>query len=209
MIKTPKAYTPSVPNQTMIQYVASTKLPTPFGEFTLHVFENKLNHKEYIALSFGEINTQIPTLVRVHSECLTGDTFFSLRCDCGLQLKQAMQRIAQEASGLILYLPQEGRGIGLLNKIRAYHMQDLGADTVEANELLGFSPDCRSYEMCSMLFQHFNIKKIRLMTNNPAKIEALSQQIEITERVSLTTCQNDHNQHYLNTKIKKLGHMIS
>ncbi|MBE8214768.1 MAG: GTP cyclohydrolase II [Endozoicomonadaceae bacterium] len=196
-------------HKTNIQYSTSTKLPTTFGEFTLHVFENIDKNVQYIALSLGRFDTQKPPLVRVHSECFTGDTLFSLRCDCGAQLKQAMVRIAKEKAGLILYLPQEGRGIGLLNKIRAYHMQDLGADTVEANELLGFKPDCRSYEMCAMLFKHFGIQSIRLMTNNPAKLEALSQQIDIIERVSLTTIHNHYNQHYLNTKIKKLGHLIS
>ena len=148
-------------------------------------------------------------LARVHSECLTGDALFSLRCDCGPQLKAALQAIAKEGRGALLYLRQEGRGIGLLNKIKAYHLQDQGADTVEANEQLGFDADMRDYGICKAMLEHLNIKQIRLMTNNPRKVKALTDQgIDVVERIPLQTGQNPHNEKYLATKAGKLGHLI-
>jgi GTP cyclohydrolase II len=150
-----------------------------------------------------------PVLIRVHSECLTGDGFGSLRCDCGPQLEAAMQKIAQAQRGVILYLRQEGRGIGLVNKIRAYALQDQGADTVEANEQLGFAPDLREYGMCEVMLKHLGIGQVRLMTNNPLKVAALQQHgIKVVERVPLMTERNPHNDQYLDTKEEKMGHLF-
>jgi GTP cyclohydrolase II len=192
-----------------VQYVASCRLPTPFGEFTLHGFEDPDTGQEHVALVLGSVSNADSVLCRVHSECLTGDCLFSMRCDCGAQLQTAMQRVADEGSGVILYLRQEGRGIGLINKIRAYALQDQGADTVEANERLGFDADLRDYTVCKNMFAHLQIKRIRLMTNNPVKVTALTKLgIEITERVPIETGQNDHNARYLATKAGKLGHLF-
>jgi len=187
---------------------ASAKLPTRFGEFTIHVFNDPLSSKEHLALVYGDPAAHQPTLCRLHSECLTGDALFSLRCDCGSQLKEAMQRIAAEGHGVILYLRQEGRNIGLGNKIRAYELQDQGADTVEANVELGFAADGRDYAMCAPMFAALGIRSVRLMTNNPRKVTALQLQgIEVVERLPLITGENSHNQGYLATKRDKLGHI--
>ena len=192
-----------------VVYVASCKLPTALGEFTMHGFEDPDTGKEHIALVLGDIQAVDGVLCRVHSECLTGDSLFSMRCDCGSQLNVAMEKIAKEGAGIILYLRQEGRGIGLINKIRAYALQDAGADTVEANERLGFDADLRDYTMCKNMFLHFQISGIRLMTNNLRKVRALEKVgIEITERISLVTGENDHNARYLATKAGKLGHLF-
>tara|TARA_B100000029_G_C17557978_1_gene952297 strand:+ start:129 stop:731 length:603 start_codon:yes stop_codon:yes gene_type:complete len=192
-----------------VVYVASCKLPTALGEFTMHGFEDPDTGKEHIALVLGDIQAVDGVLCRVHSECLTGDSLFSMRCDCGSQLNVAMEKIAKEGAGIILYLRQEGRGIGLINKIRAYALQDAGADTVEANERLGFDADLRDYTMCKNMFLHFQISGIRLMTNNLGKVRALEKLgIEITERISLVTGENDHNARYLATKAGKLGHLF-
>ena len=192
-----------------VVYVASCKLPTALGEFTMHGFEDPDTGKEHIALVLGDIQAVDGVLCRVHSECLTGDSLFSMRCDCGSQLNVAMEKIAKEGAGIILYLRQEGRGIGLINKIRAYALQDAGADTVEANERLGFDADLRDYTMCKNMFLHFQISGIRLMTNNLRKVRALEKLgIEITERISLVTGENDHNARYLATKAGKLGHLF-
>jgi len=192
-----------------VEYIASSQLPTEYGQFTVHGFEDLKIGCEHLALTMGTIDDGNPVLARVHSECLTGDALFSLRCDCGAQLKKAMQRIAERRRGVILYLRQEGRGIGLLNKVKAYHLQDNGADTVEANEKLGFSADSRTYDMCSTMLCHLGVKKIQLMTNNPRKIHALFEQgIEVVERVSLITSENPHNERYLATKLVKMGHML-
>ena len=192
-----------------VVYVESCKLPTALGEFTMHGFEDPDTGKEHIALVLGDIQAVDGVLCRVHSECLTGDSLFSMRCDCGSQLNVAMEKIAKEGAGIILYLRQEGRGIGLINKIRAYALQDAGADTVEANERLGFDADLRDYTMCKNMFLHFQISGIRLMTNNLRKVRALEKVgIEITERISLVTGENDHNARYLATKAGKLGHLF-
>lgn len=193
-----------------VVFIASSKLPTSVGTFTIHGFEDRATGKEHLALTMGEFNTDEPILARVHSECLTGDALLSIRCDCGAQLQAALKAIAEQGKGVLLYLRQEGRGIGLLNKLRAYHLQDAGADTVEANEQLGFAPDLRTYDMCSPILNHLSINKLRLMTNNPRKMEALRQQkIEIVERVPLQTGQNPHNERYLSTKACKLGHLYN
>ncbi len=192
-----------------VSYVESSKLPTAWGVFDMHGFEDGVNDKEHLILSMGDIGDGEPVLARVHSECLTGDALFSLRCDCGSQLQAALKAIADEGRGALLYLRQEGRGIGLLNKIKAYKLQDQGADTVEANEQLGFGADMRDYGICKVMLEHLNIKQVRLMTNNPRKVKALSDQgIDVVERLPLQTGQNPHNAKYLATKAGKLGHLM-
>ena len=191
-------------------FVASSNLPTTWGEFTLHGFEDADTQQEHIALTMGDVANGEPVLARIHSECLTGDVLHSLRCDCGAQLHAAMQAIADEGRGLLLYLRQEGRGIGLMNKIRAYHLQDQGADTVEANQQLGFEADLRQYDMLTTMLNHLNISKLRLMTNNPRKLAALeSAGIHIEERLPLQVGENPHNRQYLATKTQKLGHLLT
>jgi GTP cyclohydrolase II len=192
-----------------ITFVESSKLPTPWGMFQMHGFSDDATEKEHVVLTMGDVSTPEPVLIRVHSECLTGDALFSLRCDCGAQLQAAMHKIALEGRGAIFYLRQEGRGIGLLNKIRAYHLQDKGADTVEANEQLGFGADMRDYSLLRPMFEHFGIRQVKLMTNNPRKIKALEAQgVEVVERLQHETGRNPHNQHYLDTKRGKLGHLF-
>lgn len=192
-----------------VRFIESSRLPTSWGEFTIHGFEESDTGKEHLALSMGNVGSGLPVLTRIHSECLTGDALHSLRCDCGAQLDAAMQAIAAEGRGILLYLRQEGRGIGLINKIKAYHLQDQGADTVEANEQLGFAADVRNYNMLKTMLAHLQVNKVRLMTNNPRKLSALEQiGIEVTERISLQTAQNTHNAHYLATKAGKLGHLL-
>ena len=192
-----------------LKYVESSNLPTPWGMFAMHGFADDENDKEHLVLSLGDVSDGEPVLARLHSECLTGDALFSLRCDCGAQLQAAMHKIALEGKGIIFYLRQEGRGIGLINKIKAYHLQDKGADTVEANEQLGFGADMRDYSILKAMLDHFKVKKLRLMTNNPKKIAALeSLGIEIVERIEHETGRNPHNQRYLETKKGKLGHIL-
>lgn len=190
-----------------LKLVASTLLPTPFADFQLHGFEAP-NGKEHVALTLGDVTTEGPVLTRVHSECLTGDALFSLRCDCGPQLEAAMQKIAKEGRGVILYLRQEGRGIGLLNKIRAYAEQDKGLDTVEANEILGFLPDMREYDSAADMLTLLGINQIRLLTNNPRKLKALAEVgVNIIERVQHRVKTTAHSHRYLATKASKMGHM--
>lgn len=192
-----------------VRYVESSKLPTAWGVFEMYGFEDGVNDKEHLILSMGDVGSGEPVLARVHSECLTGDALFSLRCDCGFQLEAALKAIAKEGRGVLLYLRQEGRGIGLLNKIKAYKLQDQGADTVEANEQLGFGADMRDYGICKLMLQHLNIKQVRLMTNNPRKVKALTDQdVDVVERLPLQTGQNPHNAKYLATKAGKLGHLM-
>jgi GTP cyclohydrolase II len=192
-----------------IRYVESSLLPTAWAVFDMHGFEDVENDKEHIVLTLGDLHTDEPVLARVHSECLTGDALFSIRCDCGAQLEAALQKIAERGRGALLYLRQEGRGIGLLNKIKAYKLQDKGADTVEANEQLGFGADMRDYGICKVMLEHLNIKQVQLMTNNPKKINALEEQgIDVVERIPLQTGKNPHNAKYLATKAGKLGHLM-
>ena len=192
-----------------IRFVESSKLPTQWAEFEMHGFEDTDTDKEHVVLTLGDVGSGAPVLARIHSECLTGEALFSLRCDCGSQLKAALEAIAKEGCGALLYLRQEGRGIGLLNKIKAYKLQDHGADTVEANEQLGFGADMRDYSICNAMLKHLNIQQIRLMTNNPKKVKALTDQgIDVLERIPLHTGQNPHNEKYLATKAGKLGHLI-
>ena len=192
-----------------VVFVAACKLLTPFAEFTMHGFLEKTSGREHVVLSLGDVTDGAPVLGRVHSECLTGDALFSQRCDCGSQLEAALQAIAREGRGVLLYLRQEGRGIGLLNKIRAYELQDGGADTVEANERLGFAADQRDYAICLPMLEHVGVQSLRLMTNNPRKVKALTEMgITVAERVPLHTGHNPHNKLYLATKANKLGHMM-
>ena len=191
-----------------IDFVASSKLPTEWGEFQLHVFADSDTGKEHLALIYGRPQDDAAALCRVHSECLTGDALHSLRCDCGSQLQEAMRRVAAQGSGVILYLRQEGRNIGLGNKIRAYALQDKGADTVQANMELGFAADERDYSMCAPILKSLGISALRLMTNNPKKVSALQDLgFEVSERLALITGENSHNQYYLATKRDKLGHL--
>ncbi len=192
-----------------VVFVAASKLPTPFAVFTMHGFLDEETGKEHVALTLGDVADGEPVLGRLHSECLTGDALFSLRCDCGAQLEAALRAIAAEGRGVLLYLRQEGRGIGLLNKIRAYELQDAGADTVEANERLGFGADQRDYAMCRPMLDHLGIREVKLMTNNPRKLKALETYgIRLAERVPLHSGLNPHNQRYLATKAGKLGHLL-
>jgi len=192
-----------------VRYIESSRLPTQWGVFTIHGFEEEKGDKEHIILSMGDVSDGEPVLARIHSECLTGDALFSMRCDCGSQLQTALEAIAKEGRGILLYLRQEGRGIGLINKIKAYHLQDNGADTVEANEQLGFGADMRDYSMIEPMLEHLGINKIKLMTNNPRKVKALEERgFEITERLPLQTGKNPHNVAYLATKAGKLGHLF-
>lgn len=193
-----------------VNYIESSKLPTAWGMFSMHGFVDDENDKEHLVLSMGDFSADEPALIRIHSECLTGDALFSLRCDCGAQLQAAMHKISVEGRGAIFYLRQEGRGIGLINKIRAYNLQDKGADTVEANEQLGFGADMRDYTMLKPMFTKIGIKSVKLMTNNPRKIKALEDMgIVIAERLAHETGRNPHNAHYLETKEGKLGHIFN
>jgi len=195
-------------NQRMtLQRIAESKLPTPFADFRLTVYRSA-DAKEHVVIALGDLNGE-PPLIRIHSECLTGDALFSLRCDCGSQLQGALEKIAEAGRGAILYLRQEGRGIGLGNKIRAYALQDQGADTVEANHQLGFPADAREYSLAIELLKQLSLNRIRLMTNNPRKLDALEKAgVEVIERVALETGRNPHNESYLATKASKLGHLL-
>jgi len=184
-------------------------LPTRWGEFDIHGFEDTGFNKEHVVLTMGDVAGPEPLLARVHSECLTGDALFSMRCDCGNQLRAAMEAIAREGRGALFYLRQEGRGIGLLNKIKAYRLQDAGADTVEANERLGFGADMRDYSMLQPMIEHLGVGAVRLLTNNPRKVAALEELgVVVVERIALHTDSNPHNEKYLQTKVGKLGHMF-
>ncbi|MEX0602485.1 MAG: bifunctional 3,4-dihydroxy-2-butanone-4-phosphate synthase/GTP cyclohydrolase II [Bacteroidota bacterium] len=195
--------------ESLVRRIVTTQLPSRFGAFILHLYRSETDEKEHVALVKGEITPTVPTLVRVHSECLTGDVFGSMRCDCNEQLVAAMQLVEKEGKGVVLYMRQEGRGIGLLNKIRAYSLQDHGLDTVEANEKLGFRPDLRDYGIGAQILRDLGIGKMRLMTNNPKKVVGLNAfGLEIVERVPLEVDPNFFNQHYLQTKRDKLGHLI-
>lgn len=193
----------------LIYRKATAKFPTKFGNFVLHLYESAVDEHHHLAMVKGDVNTMAPVIVRVHSQCLTGDIFGSLRCDCGEQLNKALQIIEQEGRGVLLYMRQEGRGIGLSNKIVAYQLQDNGRDTVEANEELGFKPDLRDYGIGAQILADLGIKKIRLLTNNPKKIVGLKgYNLEIVERIPIEIIPNEENTRYLETKRDKLGHLI-
>lgn len=197
-------------NPNTFEFVSKAKLPTRFGEFTIHGFLDTTSNQEHVALSFGQWESDDVIPVRIHSECLTGDSLFSTRCDCGFQLERAMSDIAQNGRGLLLYLRQEGRGIGLLNKIKAYQLQDTGLDTVEANQHLGFDADLRDYGICSIMFETLNVKNVEIMTNNPRKLAALKQLgINVVKRTPIDHGITSDNKHYLRTKTDKLGHRFN
>lgn len=192
-----------------IEFVATSQLPTAFGDFKITVFQDPQTGEEHVALSKGlETAPTAPVLVRIHSECLTGDAFASLKCDCGPQLQATQKLINEAGQGVILYLRQEGRGIGLTNKIRAYALQDQGHDTVDANLLLNLPADARRYDMCSIMLDHLQVKQVKLLTNNPLKIKALTDLgIDVVDRVPLTVGLNKFNEDYLKTKHERMSHM--
>ena len=196
-------------HESFVHKAVETTLPTPYGTFKAVAFQNDIDDHEHLALVKGDISPEKEVLVRVHSECLTGDVFGSLRCDCGEQLNRAMAQVQEEGLGVILYLHQEGRGIGLVNKLKAYELQDNGFDTVEANVKLGFAPDLRDYGVGAQILAALGIKKIKLMTNNPKKMKGLEGYgLQITERVPMVCEPRPENEKYLKTKCKKLGHIM-
>jgi 3,4-dihydroxy 2-butanone 4-phosphate synthase / GTP cyclohydrolase II len=195
--------------ETLVKCTVETKLPTPFGEFRLKAYDNEIDELTHLALVMGEPEDKDDVLVRVHSACLTGDALHSLRCDCGAQLEAAMQAVAQEGEGVIVYMQQEGRGIGLMNKMKAYHLQDEGLDTVEANQRLGLAPDLRDYGIGAQILKDLGLRRIRFMTNNLTKVVGLQGfGLEIVERVPIEIEPNGHNERYLRTKREKLNHVF-
>lgn len=190
-----------------VKILAKAKLPTPWADFSITAFEDESNGEEHLAITLGDLAED--PLLRIHSQCLTGDALFSLRCDCGSQLEMALKTIAEIGNGLVIYMAQEGRGIGLGNKIRAYELQDNGMNTIEANEELGFEADERSYSVCGDILSLLNISSVKLMTNNPSKIEGLeSSGIQVAQRVSIEVDPSEHNKDYLDVKADRMGHMF-
>jgi GTP cyclohydrolase II len=195
--------------QDIIKFIETSELPSEIADFKVHAFTEKQSEKDHLAITLGDINSADSILARIHSQCITGESFFSLRCDCRFQLTESLKLIAKKGSGVVFYLQQEGRGIGLSNKIRAYKLQDKGLDTVEANHHLGFNDDERNYEIVSAMANHLKIKTVDLMTNNPKKIDALKKSgLKVSRRIPIRIESNTHNKSYLNTKVKKLGHLM-
>jgi GTP cyclohydrolase II len=193
----------------IISFVESSELPTDIANFKVHAFTEEESKKDHLVISFGNLESSKPILSRIHSQCITGESFFSMRCDCRFQLTESLQKIASNGSGAVFYLQQEGRGIGLSNKIRAYKLQDEGMDTVEANHQLGFHEDERNYEIVASMADHLNINSVDLMTNNPKKIKALEKLgLQVNKRIPILSESNQHNKKYLTTKAKKLGHLF-
>jgi 3,4-dihydroxy 2-butanone 4-phosphate synthase/GTP cyclohydrolase II len=196
--------------QLSVEKVAAADLPTQTGKFKIIGYRSLTSSEEFVVLVKGEMNADIPTLVRIHSQCLTGDVFGSIKCDCGPQLHHAMEMIEAEGRGAIVYQQQEGRGIGIINKIRAYALQDEGADTVEANEKLGFAVDARQYQQCAEILFDLGLCKVRVMSNNPDKIRALEEAgLQVLERVPIEVESEEPAAHYLKVKREKLGHLLN
>ncbi|WP_186578153.1 bifunctional 3,4-dihydroxy-2-butanone-4-phosphate synthase/GTP cyclohydrolase II [Aquibacillus kalidii] len=197
-------------SEKLINKEVEINLPTSFGQFKMAAFTEKITGKEHLAIYKGELDDTEPVLVRIHSECLTGDVFGSYRCDCGPQLDEALNKIEAAGKGVLVYMRQEGRGIGLVNKLKAYQLQEQGYDTVEANHQLGFADDLREYSLSAQILSELGLKKIKLLTNNPRKITALKEYgLEIEERVSIQIPHNKENEHYLKTKVSKLDHLLN
>ena len=193
----------------IISFVETSELPTDIANFKVHAFTEEQTKKDHLVIAFGNLESKKPILARIHSQCITGESFFSMRCDCRFQLTESLQQIAKNGSGVIFYLQQEGRGIGLSNKIRAYKLQDEGMDTVEANHQLGFHEDERNYEIVASMADHLDIQSVDLMTNNPKKISALEKMgLKVNKRIPILIKSNQHNERYLTTKAKKLGHLF-
>lgn len=201
---------PWQPRQLSVERVASAKLPTERGEFQIIGYRSLTSNEEFVVLAKGEMQPDVPTLVRIHSQCLTGDVFGSIKCDCGPQLHKAMEMIEAEGRGAIVYQQQEGRGIGIINKIRAYALQDDGADTVEANEKLGFAVDARDYRQCAEILFDLGLCKVRVISNNPEKLKALEEAgLRVVERIPIEVPAEQPAAHYLRTKKEKLGHLLN
>ncbi|MFC1918162.1 bifunctional 3,4-dihydroxy-2-butanone-4-phosphate synthase/GTP cyclohydrolase II [Chloroflexota bacterium] len=197
-------------HEKLVHRVAEAKMPTPYGDFTIIAYKSATDPDEHLAMVKGDVATGEPVLVRVHSQCITGEVFHSLRCDCGEQIDAALERIADEGQGVLLYMRQEGRGIGIHNKIRAYALQDQGMDTVEANISLGFEPDLRNYGIGAQILADLGLSKIKLLTNNPKKVIGLeSYGLQVVEIMPIVIPPNPHNSHYLETKQRKMGHLLN
>src|SRR5256886_466294 len=200
---------PNAPGNLTVQRVAEAKLPTDWGDFTIIGYRSTTSDEDFVVLAKGEMLRDTPTLVRIHSQCLTGDVFGSTKCDCGAQLHRTMQMIEEEGRGAIVYQQQEGRGIGILNKIRAYALQDEGADTVEANEQLGLAVDLREYRQCAEVLFDLGLCHVRVISNNPLKLRALEEAgLKIVERVSIQVESTERAANYLRTKKEKMGHLL-
>ena len=208
MAKNPQSCLPA-DHKISVERVADAKLPTQFGDFKIAGYRSLTSSEEFVVLIKGEMQADVPTLVRIHSQCLTGDVFGSIKCDCGPQLHKAMELVQAEGRGAIVYQQQEGRGIGIINKIRAYALQDEGADTVEANEQLGFAIDARNYQQCAEILFDLGLCKVRLMSNNPDKMLALENAgLQVVERVPIEVESKEPAAHYMRTKKEKMGHLI-
>lgn len=197
-------------NNLMVKQAACARIPTPDGEFQLCVYQTNQDNKEHLALVLGDVFEQPQVLTRIHSECFTGDVLGSLRCDCGEQLQRAMQLIAQKGRGMLLYLRQEGRGIGLVEKLRAYNLQDEGYDTVDANVMLGHQPDERDYSVAALILKDMNVQSVQLLTNNPEKIDSLQAlRVAVSNRVPLQPNVTAENAKYLKTKVQRMNHLLN
>ena len=200
---------PNSPEELTVERVAVANLPTEWGDFKIAGYRSRISDEEYVVLYKGELRPDVPALVRIHSQCLTGDVFASTKCDCGGQLHRTLQMIQEEGRGAIVYQQQEGRGIGILNKIRAYALQDEGADTVEANERLGLAVDSREYRQCAEVLFDLGLCKVKVISNNPGKLRALEEAgLEITERVSIEVPSSEPAARYMQTKKEKMGHLL-